>query len=184
MAQTLNIEETRQLLGAEKPIICTSLIDAFNIYIRRTTMGRPELTQEERNQRKADAIVLRTEKQNERRQDKKERKSVAKEVGRSLLEAFMKQAEDGVEVFRGDAKRVFKLEENFNGTSTLMLRALIKAARQIQHLGYLAEDHLELRHKQSLVATKINKSIRKSIDRRVKRGKLVKVPKITVATVV
>ena len=175
----LTIKETKELLGAEKPIICTSLIDTFNTYVRRRTMAkkeRKELT-EYQLQRKAEREADGAMAQADRREVKKERKSVVKEVHKELLDAFMRVAEEGVTVYRGDAKRHFRLEENFNGTSTTMLASIVKAAKKIGHLGTLAEWHLESRHLQSKESKKINERITKSINRRIKKGKLERVIK-------
>ena len=91
----LTIKETKELLGAEKPIICTSLIDTFNTYVRRRTMAkkeRKELT-EYQLQRKAEREADGAMAQADRREVKKERKSVVKEVHKERDNALTKMAE-------------------------------------------------------------------------------------------
>jgi hypothetical protein len=141
-------------------------------------MTKKELTPYQQ-QRKAERELTQAQELADRREQKKERKSIVKEVSNALLDAFMDLAKEGVTLTRGDAKRVYKLEENFNGTSTAMLAAIRKTAKKIEHLGWQAEDHIEARHRQSLEGKKINERINKSINRRVKKGKLVKAVKVT-----
>ncbi len=142
-------------------------------------MARKELSEAERLARKEEAMTAaaneKAEAAAERKEEKKGRKSVVRELAAKLWDTFIAQAEEGITIYRGDAIRKFDLKENFNGTSTAMLASIARVARQIKRLGEQAEDHIEMRHWTNKKFND-NRRIQKIINRQIKKGKLAKLP--------
>lgn len=124
--------------------------------------------------RKAEKEAQEAKKRKLRLERKKERKALTKKVSHVLEDAFMIQAVSGVKIHDGDAIRTYRLNNDFNGTSTAMLASIAKAARQIAFLGKQAEAHIENRHLDAIFWRKSNRWLEEKIDKRVRKGKLVK----------